>query len=171
MSTSATTAVSLPVKGVISEFDANSTYCIFAVTDANKAHRVKAIKMVAGMAIVADAGGNLVSIPYPLSASDMPDMGTASAHPSSDFATAAQGTKADSALQPGNTGLLPAGSGWTANTDAGSKTAAVPSTASLTTIATAMDLAISGSGAALLATAEKLKAIQTALAAQTRPNV
>lgn len=97
-------------------------------------------------------------------------LGTASAQPSTAFATSAQGTKADSALQPGGAGTVSADSGWTGNADSGTKSIAVPSTASLTTLATAMNLAVAGSGTAFLATAEKLKAIETVLVSFKVPN-
>lgn len=97
MSTTATSAVSLPTKAVISQFEANTTYAIFAVTDANKAHHVKAIKMVPSMAIVVDSAGDIIQISFPLAMSEMPTvkpaidaitaagMDPASAHPSGDF--------------------------------------------------------------------------------------
>lgn len=54
--------------------------------------------------------------------------------------------------------------GWTANSDAGSKSAIIPAAATLATIQTAMNLAVAGSGDALAATAAKVKAIENSLA-------
>lgn len=61
-------------------------------------------------------------------------------------------------------------SGWTGNADAGDKTAVIPDAATLSTIATALDLVVAGAGAALLATAAKCKALETALVARFVPN-
>lgn len=60
--------------------------------------------------------------------------------------------------------------GWTANADAGDKTKVVPASASLATIATALNVVAAGSGTALQATAEKIKAIEAALVALKLPN-
>lgn len=60
--------------------------------------------------------------------------------------------------------------GWTANADAGSKTASIPSSATLATIQTGLNLAVAGSGDALAATAAKVKAIETTLVALLLPN-
>lgn len=60
--------------------------------------------------------------------------------------------------------------GWTANADSGDKTAVIPSTADLGTIASALDLLVAGAGAALLATAQKCKAQETGFANNLRPN-
>lgn len=97
-------------------------------------------------------------------------LGTASSQPSSAFATSAQGTKADSALQPGGSGTVSADTGWTGNADSGSKSAVIPASATLATIQTAMNLAVAGSGDALAATAAKVKAIEAALVAFKVPN-
>ncbi len=61
--------------------------------------------------------------------------------------------------------------GWTANADAGDKTQVIPDAATLATIASALNMLVSGSGDALLATAEKCKALETALASFLLPNV
>lgn len=97
-------------------------------------------------------------------------LGTASTQATGAFATAAQGTKADSAIQPGNAGLIVAGTGWTANADAGDKTVAIGSTATLDTIATALNLVTAGAGTQLENIAQKVKALETALANSLRPN-
>lgn len=60
--------------------------------------------------------------------------------------------------------------GWTANADAGSKTAVVGSSASNATIATALDIVSSGAGTLLKNVAEKLKAIEAILASGKIPN-
>lgn len=61
-------------------------------------------------------------------------------------------------------------SGWTANADAGDKTVVIGSTASLTTIATALNLVSAGAGTALLNIAQKVKALESILAAGQFPN-
>lgn len=61
-------------------------------------------------------------------------------------------------------------SGWTANADAGDKTVVIGSTASLTTIATALNLVSAGAGTALLNIAQKVKAIESALSSGLFPN-
>lgn len=86
------------------------------------------------------------------------------------FATAAQGVKADSALQPGGTGTVAADTGWTANADAGDKTSVIGSTATLDTIATALNIVTAGAGTQLENIAQKVKAIEAALALAKRPN-
>lgn len=75
----------------------------------------------------------------------------------------------------GNTGwaapqLLVDDTGWTANADAGDKTAVIPANATLNTIATALNALVSGAGDALANTAKKCKALETALAANLLPN-
>lgn len=60
--------------------------------------------------------------------------------------------------------------GWTANADGGSKSAVVPSSATLATIQTGLNLAVAGAGDALAATAAKVKAIEAALVALLLPN-
>lgn len=100
----------------------------------------------------------------------LPTLGTASTQATGAFATAAQGTKADSAIQPGNAGLIVAGAGWTANADGGDKTAVIGSTATLDTIATALNIVTAGAGTQLENIAQKVKALETALANSLRPN-
>lgn len=68
------------------------------------------------------------------------------------------------------TGLIALDSGWTANSDAGDKTKVIGSSASLATIATALNLVTSGAGTQLQNIAEKVKALETALAARLLPN-
>lgn len=97
-------------------------------------------------------------------------LGTASTQATGAFATAAQGTKADSAIQPGNAGLIVAGTGWTANADGGDKTVAIGNTATLDTIATALNIVTAGAGTQLENIAQKVKAMETALANSLRPN-
>lgn len=78
-------------------------------------------------------------------------------------------TGADGAAGATGAGFT-ADTGWTGNADSGTKTAVVPSTASLTTLAGLMNIAVAGSGDAFLAVAEKLKAIEAVLVAGKRPN-
>ncbi len=61
-------------------------------------------------------------------------------------------------------------SGWTANADGGSKTVSIGATATLSTIATALDLVTSGAGTQLKNIGEKVKAIEIALASRLTPN-
>lgn len=74
----------------------------------------------------------------------------------------------------GSTGATGAGftadTGWTANADVGDKTKVIPTASSIVTIAAALNLAVTGAGTLLLATAEKCKALETALVAGKRPN-
>lgn len=63
-----------------------------------------------------------------------------------------------------------ADTGWTANADAGDKTAVIGSAATLAAIATALDLETAGAGTQLAAIAAKVKALEDALANQLRPN-
>lgn len=67
-------------------------------------------------------------------------------------------------------GALTIDSGWTANADAGDKTKVIASSASTATIGAALDIISAGSGTLLIATAEKLKALETALVALLAPN-
>lgn len=60
--------------------------------------------------------------------------------------------------------------GWTGNADAGTKTAIIASTASIFGFGAALDLLAPGAGAALVATAEKCKALESALALLLVPN-
>lgn len=85
-------------------------------------------------------------------------------------ATSAQGALADSAIQPGNAGLIVADTGWTANADGGDKTAVIGSTATLDTIATALNIVTAGAGTQLENIAQKVKALETALANSLRPS-
>lgn len=64
---------------------------------------------------------------------------------------------------------IPADTGWTANADAGDKTAIIPSQASIATIAGLLG-GFSGLGALLIALSSKVKALETALATPNRPN-
>lgn len=107
-----------------------------------------------------DAGGSATTVV----------LGSAANQDTTTFATAAQGTKADSAIQPGNAGLIVADTGWTANADSGSKTVAIGSTATLDTIATALNLVTAGAGTQLENIAQKVKAIEAALVNSLRPN-
>jgi len=66
--------------------------------------------------------------------------------------------------------LITADTGWTGNSDAGDKTKVIANAASIITIAAALDLAVTGAGTLLLNTAEKCKALETALAALKVPN-
>lgn len=60
--------------------------------------------------------------------------------------------------------------GWTANVDAGDKTAVIGSSASIATIATALNLAVAGAGTLLLNVAEKCKALEDVLVNAKLPN-
>lgn len=60
--------------------------------------------------------------------------------------------------------------GWTANADAGDKTQAIASTASISTIATALNTLSAGSGTLIAAMAAKIKALETVLVALKTPN-
>lgn len=62
----------------------------------------------------------------------------------------------------------PTGSGFVA--DAGDKTKVIPIASSIVTIAAALDIAVAGAGALLLATAEKCKSLETVLVAGKKPN-
>lgn len=73
-------------------------------------------------------------------------------------------------VAPGGAGTVVADTGWTANADSGDKTDVIPSSATLAGYAAALDLVASGLGAAFVNTAEKVKAIEAALAAGVRPN-
>lgn len=101
-------------------------------------------------------------------------LGTASTQATGAFATAAQGTKADSAIQPGNAGLISAGTGWTANADGGSKTVVIPVQVSSTAAVAALDptgsIGLANLFAYYAASAEKCKALETALTNSLRPN-
>lgn len=68
------------------------------------------------------------------------------------------------------TGILQPDTGWTANADGGDKTKSIGTSASLATIATALNLVSAGAGTALQAVAEKCKALETALVAALIPN-
>lgn len=73
------------------------------------------------------------------------------------------------ATGPTGSGFV-ADTGWTANADAGDKTKVIPIASSIVTIAAALDLAVAGAGALLLATAEKCKSLETVLVAGKKPN-
>jgi hypothetical protein len=62
------------------------------------------------------------------------------------------------------------GNAWTANADAGSVTAVIPSTATLATLQTAANLAVSGLGDAIYAVAQKCKALEFGLSEMILPN-
>lgn len=68
------------------------------------------------------------------------------------------------------TGLLTADTGWTANSDAGSKTAIIPASATLSAMQAALNLVVAGFGDAFVATAAKAKALEDAAAAFKVPN-
>jgi hypothetical protein len=75
----------------------------------------------------------------------------------------------------GNTGWSSAapvslGTGWTANADAGDKTAVIGSTATLDGIATALNIVTAGAGTQLENIAQKVKAIEASLALLILPN-
>jgi hypothetical protein len=96
----------------------------------------------------------------------LPTLGSAAAAATTDFATAAQGASADSAIQPGNGGLVPADTGWTANADAGDKTAAIPTMPDVS----ALEAISTGFEAWAQAMDKKMKAMEAALATALRPN-
>ncbi len=112
------------------------------------------------------ADWNEATSTLPTFIANKPALGTAAAAAATDFATAAQGAAADSAIQPGNGGLVPADTGWTANADAGDKTAAIPTMPDVS----ALEAISTGFGAWADAMDKKLKAVETALAAALRPN-
>jgi hypothetical protein len=62
------------------------------------------------------------------------------------------------------------GSGYTANADSGVKSAAIPASATLAAIASALDIVTSGAGTALQAVSNKVKALEADLATRTLPN-
>lgn len=101
-------------------------------------------------------------------------LGTASTQATGAFATAAQGTKADSAIQPGNSGLIVADTGWTANANSGGKTVAIPAQVSSTAVVASLDptgsLGLANLFAYYAASAEKCKAIESVLSTSLRPN-
>jgi hypothetical protein len=70
----------------------------------------------------------------------------------------------------GLTGTIFPDTGWTANADGGNKASSIPSSATLATIATALNIISSGAGTALQAAAEKCKALETALSTNLLPN-
>lgn len=73
----------------------------------------------------------------------------------------------DGALRPV---FLTDDTGWTGNADGGDKTQSIPSSATLATVQTGLNLAVPGAGDALYALAQKCKALETALAANLLPN-
>lgn len=101
-------------------------------------------------------------------------------------ATATQGATADTALQPNGNGSSLTGitagqisglgqqltddTGWTANADGGDKTSSIPSNATLDAMQAALNLVVAGFGDAFVATADKVKALETALANNLLPN-
>lgn len=60
--------------------------------------------------------------------------------------------------------------GWTANSDVGSKTAVIPDDATLNAMVAALNLVASGFGDAFVAVADKVKAIESTLATGILPN-
>lgn len=66
--------------------------------------------------------------------------------------------------------LLAVDTGWTANADNGDKTVVIGSTATLDTIATALNIVTAGAGTQLENIAQKVKALEAALVANKRPN-
>lgn len=107
------------------------------------------------------------------------DAGTAASHASSDFATAAQGALAATALQSQAGLILTADTGWTANNTSGDKTAALSSYSNglNSTIIAALNLAAANSGTALgaaldvlVVVVKKLAALETTLVASKIPN-
>lgn len=66
--------------------------------------------------------------------------------------------------------FLTADTGWTANADAGTKTAVIPSTATIAGLVTALNLVSPQLGTILAATAEKVKALEDALVNSLVPN-
>lgn len=79
-----------------------------------------------------------------------------------------QGTNAD--IRAAIAAAISADTGWTANADAGDKTAVIGSTATLDAIATALNLVTAGAGTQLENIAQKVKALESALAIALRPN-
>lgn len=63
-----------------------------------------------------------------------------------------------------------ADTGWTANADVGDKTSVIPSNATLDAMQAALNLVVAGFGDAFVATADKVKALESALANSLRPN-
>lgn len=68
------------------------------------------------------------------------------------------------------TGILTADTGWTGNTDTGSKSAVIPASATLTAMQAALNLVVAGFGDAFVATAAKVKALEAAGVAFKVPN-
>lgn len=64
-----------------------------------------------------------------------------------------------------------ADTGWTANADAGDKTVVIGSTATLDTIATALNIVTAGAGTQLENIAQKVKALEATLVTFKVPNV
>lgn len=106
----------------------------------------------------------------PIPNASVSGLGSAALVASSTFATTAQGAKADSALQPGGSGTVSADTGWTGNTDTGSKSAVIPASATLTAMQAALNLVVAGFGDAFVATAAKVKALEAAGVAFKVPN-
>lgn len=71
-----------------------------------------------------------------------------------------------------NGGLLDirSGSGWVANADAGDKTAVIPSSATIASYASALDVVAAGLGSAFVNLAEKTKAMEADVAIKLLPN-
>lgn len=60
--------------------------------------------------------------------------------------------------------------GWTANADGGDKTSSIPSNATLDAMQAALNLVVAGFGDAFVATADKVKALETVLVGNKLPN-
>lgn len=71
---------------------------------------------------------------------------------------------------PNSSVLMTPDTGWTANADAGDKTQSIGSSASIATIATALNIVSSGAGTLLQAVAQKCKALETASVAAKLAN-
>lgn len=63
----------------------------------------------------------------------------------------------------GIVGVMTDDTGWTANADAGDKTQVIPSSATISSVQAALNIAVAGAGDALFATAQKVKALELAL--------
>lgn len=114
-----------------------------------------------------------------LSSSISTAISAAIAAAASAYATSTQGTKADSALQPGGAGTVATDTGWTANSTVGDKTAALTGyTNGLDgTMVAALNLVSANTGTALstaldviILLVKKVAALQTCLVANKVPN-
>jgi hypothetical protein len=73
-------------------------------------------------------------------------------------------------MLPASAALSP-DSGWVANADAGDKTAPIPDNSALGSMAISLNMVVADAGTTLSAVAQKVKALQVALAASKIPNV